>query len=109
MISKENFIKYMNQIKTNQEKIKRINQVLNENCDDNIYCPPSLESTLVDVLEEVFQDESKLIICFIYDMAFGKQCDKVLIEEYGEDIINIKSSENLYDILIRRRYEESKK
>ena len=105
-LTKDQFVRVINDIKENEEKINRINDVLRENCEDAVYCPPSLHHTLLDLLQELFNDElTDWIGYFIYDLDFGQKWEPGMVTDNGKDI-PLKTAEDLYDLLIKNLEKE---
>lgn len=99
-LTKEQFVKALNDIKDFNEKIDRINNVLNETCDDNIYCPPSVENTLLNLLQELFDDkETDWIGYYIYELNYGEKWEPGIITDNGKDV-KLETPEELYMLLI---------
>lgn len=98
-MTKEQFVKAINSIKEYHTKIDNIQTVLEENCEDVVFWPPSLEDTLVKVLEDSFNDNTDIIGYFIYELEFGTQWKPGCIEENEKDI-KMQTPEDLYDYLV---------
>lgn len=99
-LTKTQFVKALNDIKDFNEKIDRINNVLNETCDDNIYCPPSVENTLLNLLQELFDDkETDWIGYYIYELNYGEKWEPGMITDNGKDV-KLETPEELYMLLI---------
>lgn len=99
-LTKIQFVKAINDIKEFEEKIDKINAVLEENCEDSIYCPPSVLHTLFDLLQEMFDDkETDWIGYFIYELNFGQKWEPGMITDNGKDI-RLQTPEDLYMLLI---------
>ena len=105
MLSKEEFIKTLDFIKERRDKEDNFIKML-ESLSPNTYCDcylyDSYETTLVNVLESMFEDSAHDISFFIYDcnglddkLFEVKHCPK----EKGRYLY--KSKETLYDYLIR--------
>lgn len=98
-MTKERFVESINAIKEYHKKINNIQTVLEENCEDSIFWPPSLEDALVKVLEDSFNDETDIIEYFIYELEFGDKWEPGYIEDNGKDI-KMQTPEELYDYLV---------
>lgn len=98
-MTKEQFVKTISEIKEYHRKLNNIQTVLEENCEDTIFWPPSLENTLVEVLKDSFNDETDIIGYFIYELEFGDQWNPGCIEENGKDV-KMQTPEELYDYLV---------
>lgn len=101
-ISKEEFVKTINAIKEYNDKIDAIQTVLEENCEEAIFWPPSLQNDLINVLKDVFNDTSDydgMIEYFIYELEFGDKWQSGYITDNGKDI-KMQTAEDLYDYLV---------
>ena len=99
-MSKESFIRSINKMKECDRKIQNIEKVLMENCDDAIFCPPSLETEMIQMLKDLFHDESSWIEYYIFDLDFGEKWEEGMITETGKSV-SMRTPEELYDILIQ--------
>lgn len=100
-MTKEKFIYYIKEIQSYEKKVRNINDVMAKNCEDNIYCPPSLEHVVVDMMEEAFNDSNKLIDYFIYDLRFGHKWFPGLVLRDGSKA-KLETEADLYDRLIEQ-------
>lgn len=98
-MNKSTFIKTINAIKEYHKKINNIQEVLKENCEDSMFFPPSLESTLIDVLSNAFNDYTGMIDYYIYELNFGEEWKPGCITEHDRDV-KMQTPEELYDYLI---------
>ena len=98
-MNKSDFVDVINAIKTYNNKINNIQTVLEENCEDVIFWPPSLEDALIKVLEDSFNDNTDIIGYFVYELEFGTQWKPGCIEENGKDV-KMQTPEELYDYLV---------
>ena len=98
-MTKEQFVEAINVIKEYHTKINNIQTVLEENCEDAVFWPPSLEDTLIRVLKYSFNDEADIIGYFIYELEFGDKWKPGYIEDNGKDI-KMQTPEELYDYLV---------
>jgi hypothetical protein len=100
MISKENFVKYINKLK----ELNEIESNINEAAKGIEFFDISFiehESLIVNILEDAFNDESKWISYFIYDLDFGSTWHKNCITFEGKDT-PMRNAEELYDVLINQ-------
>lgn len=108
-ISKEEFVGYIMAIKELDEGIDKINAVMDEVCQDNIYCPPTLKEDFLKLLVKLFHDEkTDWIFYFIYDLNFGRDWTESSVTENGHPV-PLRTPEDLYDLLvsnIKREYKE---
>lgn len=101
-LNKKDFVACINKMKEVERRIEAISDALRENCEDSLYCPPSLENQLIEVMKKIFRDEGKefsYIEYYIFELNYG--------EEWCEDSLRIngvsvplKTPENLYDALL---------
>lgn len=98
-MTKKTFVETINAIKDYHTKINNIQTVLEENCQDSIFWPPSLEETLINVLEDCFNDDADFIGYFIYELEFGSKWEPGYVEDNGKDI-KTQTPEDLYDYLV---------
>lgn len=99
-MTRQVFVDTINAIKEYHTKINNIQTVLEENCQNAVFWPPSLEDTLINVLIEVFNDDpADIITYFIYELEFGEKWEPGMITDNEEDI-KLKTPEDLYDYLI---------
>ena len=103
MISKENFIKYINKI----QSLKKIEESINSAGKELEFSISfsEHESLVLNILQEVFKDkENDWIGYFIYDLEFGKKWHKGSITVNGKDV-PMRNAEELYKILKDNLYE----
>lgn len=99
-MTRQVFVDTINAIKDYHTKINNIQTVFEENCQDSVFWPPSLEDTLINVLIEVFNDDpDNIITYYIYELEFGEKWEPGMITDNEEDI-ELKTPEDLYDYLI---------
>ena len=98
-MTKQVFVDTINAIKEYHKKIDNIQTVLEENCEDSIFWPPSLENTLINVLIETFNDEEDMIGYYIYELEFGEKWEPGRIKDNDKDI-KMQTPEDLYDYLV---------
>lgn len=100
MISKELFIKTVNELRDLKNIYDNINDAGRKLEFFQIYnC--EYEDVIFSVLQEVFKDEANdWIGYYFYELDFGKKwCEGNVTDKEGNDI-PLKTAENLYDILI---------
>ena len=98
-MTKEMFVKAINEIKNYHTKLDNIQTVLEENCQDAVFWPPTLEDTLVNVLEDCLNDKTDLVGYFIYELEFGSEWERGRSQDDGKDS-KLSTPEELYDYLI---------
>ena len=108
MLSKETFIKTINFIQDRADAQHKISRYFSEEFGDSIFWPyQKYESTLVELLKEIFDDkETEWIDYFIYELDFGRKWQPFTV--YEKDIegnkveMPLKNASNLYDVLTRK-------
>ena len=97
MISKNNFINYLAKLEKTNKIYDAINEAGKELDMFEIYdCEYS--TVIIDILQEVFNDESEWITYFIYDLDFGEKWRKGCVTDNGEDV-PLRNAGDLYDLL----------
>ena len=98
MISKQNFIKYINQIKELRDIEDAINsagKTLEFSINFGIY-----EQLVVDILEDVFDDEKYGWISYwVYELDFGSKWSEGIVIMDNEDI-SMRYAGELWDLLV---------
>ena len=101
MISKELFVKIINELKKLKDIYDEINNIGRKLAMFEIYnCEH--EDLVFKLLQEIFKDkENDWIGYYLYELDFGtKWCKGKVTDENGNDI-PLKTAEDLYDILIK--------
>lgn len=102
-ISKKAFIDTINAIKEYNRKIDAIQTVLEENCEESVFWPPSLQDALINVLKDAFNDDDDyggMIEYFIYDLEFGSLWKPGYITDKDGTDIKMQTVEDLYNYLV---------
>lgn len=101
MLSKEIFIDTINFIRTRQINQDRLNNIIREEFEDNIFWPyGKYETQMIKVLQDVFRDSNEWISWYIYEADFGENFD-CAYESDGITKINLKTPEDLYNFLVK--------
>ena len=107
-ITKELFISIMDTLKEHEQYSNKVNKALEEIFEDSGGYPRTgkLTELLIRLLSLSFQDPNSeftddTIEYFIYDLDFGKTWSKYCITEADGIIIDISTTEKLYDYLIK--------
>lgn len=102
LLNKKDFCEIINNIKKDEECIDSLNDILREyNKELRISSLLYEYNDLLKVLKFMFDDQSDWIGYWIYDLNYGKKYkDGCITEADGTDII-LKTSEDLYDFLIK--------
>jgi hypothetical protein len=100
MISKENFIKYMNELKELSDTYETINKAAEKIEMFSIWNIEG-ENLILDILEEVFNDKKDSWIgYFVYDLDFGRKWHEGCITDKNDIDIPLRNAEELYDFLM---------
>lgn len=99
MLSKENFVKIINDLKKESDYIDEINKVnINYQKDEYVMLPQTYD-TVINLLGGVFGlEDSELIYWWVFDMDFGRNFKMGDILLDGEEI-DLSTPELLYDYL----------
>ena len=108
MITKEQFVHYIDIIKTLMEKADMLNDALQnfDECSDfSGFSNFRAINALVELLEDIFHEDRSVeyptnISYFIYDLEFGSKWTEDSIWDENENSIDISTPEKLYDYLI---------
>jgi hypothetical protein len=99
MISKENFVKYMEKL----QEFRKIEDAINEVTKDLDFFTVTFiehEILILTILEDIFGDkENTWISYFMFDLDFGAKWKVGMITEDGKDV-PMRNAEELYDVLI---------
>jgi hypothetical protein len=107
MISKENFIKYINKIKELRDIETKINEASKE-LDSFIISFSNHEQLSIDILQDLFEDKiNDWIGFYIFDLNFGSKWEKDCITVNGKDV-PMRDAGELYKVLIENINSKSK-
>lgn len=99
MISKKNFIRYINELKEINDIYVNINKAAKKLEMFEVYSP-EYENIILDILQEVFEDkENDWIGYFIYELHYGEFWNEECISDDGE-IVYMRDAGELYDVLV---------
>lgn len=111
MISKETFVRTMEQMTKIDEEMSYVNKALMRALDPEfggIY-PTKLFKLLLDLLVKIFQDEEReWLEYFIFELDFLRDADKYSITYADGTPIDVSSWDKVYDFLLKE-IEENKK
>ncbi|MDD4624709.1 MAG: hypothetical protein PHX40_05010 [Bacilli bacterium] len=100
MISKENFIKYMNELHELCKVEDELNNVLRKIGADNILWFGKHQGLIVDILQDAFNDkENDWIGYAIYELDWFKKYKDGTITFDGK-IVPLRDAGDLYDLLV---------
>ena len=102
ILSKTDFRKIINELKRNEEFIDKLNDLFSDfQRDDSVYST-GLETTVVKLLETMFNDDSTHWIAYwIWECNFGEDYNEGDVTEEDGTNIPLKTTEELYDFLIK--------
>lgn len=101
MISKDLFIKTINELKDLSCIYDDINDIGRKLSSFGIYCY-EYEDLIFKILQEVFKDKKNdWLGYYIYDLNFGKNWVEGKVTDKDGTDIPLETAENLYDILIK--------
>jgi hypothetical protein len=100
LISKSQFVKYINKIKELREIEDAINSA-GRGLESFSFSFSDYEDLIVKLLVDLFNDnENDWIGYYIYDLSFGSRWTEGMIVDDDEDV-DLKTPEDLYDLLIK--------
>ena len=100
MISKEFFVKVINELRDLSYIYDEINDIGRKLSSFGIYCH-EYEDLIFKILQEVFKDKKNdWLGYYIYDLNFGKNWEEGKVTDREGNDIPLKTAENLYDILM---------
>ena len=107
IMSKESFCRVMDNYKSMWNFTDEMNDLFDKyKMDGNIF-PPLCTETVIDLLEFIFDDKNQWIRYWVLELDFGKYYEDGDIKYDDGEVIQLKTVEDLYDLLVRNR-EESK-
>ena len=104
-MSKESFCKVMDNYKSMFNFTDEMNDLFDKyKIDGNIY-PPMCTETVIDLLEFIFNDKNQWISYWIFELDFGKDYEDGYVKDEHGEVIPLKTTEDLYDLLVRNMKE----
>ena len=105
IMSKESFCRVMDNYKAMFSFTDEMNELFDKyKADGNIY-PPLCTSTVIDLLEFIFNDKDQWINYWIFELDFGKNYEDGYVKDEHGEVIPLKTTEDLYDLLVRNMKE----
>lgn len=101
MISKEEFIKAINDVEDTCRYQEGLNNYFRKNNVDGYIFQPDCTSTVISLLHTIFgiKDKDEWIDYFCFELDFGKKWkDGMIVDDCGKEIV-LKTSEDLYELL----------
>ena len=100
-MSKESFCKVMDNYKSMFNFTDEMNDLFDKyKMDGNIY-PPMCTETVIDLLEFIFNDKNQWISSWIFELDFGKDYEDGYVKDEHGEVIPLKTTEDLYNLLVR--------
>ena len=104
-MSKKSFCQVMDDYKTMFNFTDEMNELFDKyKCDGYIY-PPICTETVVNLLEFIFDDINQLISYWVWELDFGERYEDGDVKDKKGEIIPLKTTEDLYDLLVRNMKE----
>lgn len=108
MLTKDQFIEYLNRIKNTNQKDDDLSQAVEKACNNNcrVIGLYSFEcATMIELLSlvmglEVGLRDGNILEYFIYDLDFGKEYSEGCYTEADGSPIDISTAERLYDYIV---------
>ena len=98
-MNKEEFIKYIEDLKEDWDYYDELNEVaIKYNRDDSIIILPNSFDISIKLLMYIMKDEDKIIEWWIYEKNFG-QDNELNLYDKNNNIINVNTAEELYNYL----------
>ena len=105
IMSKESFCRVMDNYKSMFDFTDEMNDLFDKyKMDGNIY-PPMCTETVIDLLEFIFNDENRWIKYWIWELGFGADYEDGDVKDEHGEVIPLKTTEDLYDLLVRNMKE----
>lgn len=108
MLSRKEFVKIINRLKETNDFVQRTNdeaRKLQDAIESDFFNSMSLaishESLVVKLLENMFNDKD-ILSWWLYELDYGREYKEGCFTE-NEKIIDISTTEKLYDYLIEKR------
>ena len=104
-MSKESFCEVIDNYKSMWNFTDDMNEVFKKyNCDGEVY-PPMCTETVIDLLEFIFNDKNQWISYWAFELEFGKDYEDGYVKDEHGEVIPLKTTEDLYDLLVRNMKE----
>lgn len=103
MISKEEFVSILNEMKDIRDKVNKAEEILKEFNINNL--PVTSHEYMVVRLLEIMFNDSSTIQYWIYDLNYGRDYTEGCIKYNDSIIIDISTADKLYDYLVESKGE----
>ena len=105
IMSKESFCKVMDDYKSMWNFTDDLNDLFRKYKSDGEVYPPMCTETVIDLLEFIFNDVDEWIQYWTLELEFGERYEDGDVQDKDGNNISLKTSENLYDLLVRNMKE----
>lgn len=111
MISKEKFFEILDYIQeidmfeNNLKKVFRNSKRATDYMDAAMFTDIYMIEYIIDLLEDEFNDTNHWISYWIYELDFGKLWSSGMIIDKDERDIKLQTKEDLYNFLIKNKFE----
>lgn len=104
-MSKESFCQVMDNYRSMFDFTDEMNDLFRKYKSDGEVFPPMCTRTVVDLLEYIFNDVNEWIQYWTLELEFGERYEDGDVQDKDGNNISLKTSENLYDLLVRNMKE----
>ena len=105
IMSKESFCRVMDNYKSMWNFTDEMNDLFRKYKSDGEVFPPMCTGTVVDLLEYIFNDVNEWIQYWTLELEFGERYEDGDVQDKDGNNISLKTSENLYDLLVENMKE----
>ena len=104
-MSKESFCQVIDNYKSMWDFTDEMNDLFRKYKSDGEVFPPMCTGTVVDLLEYIFNDVNEWIQYRTPEIEFGERYEDGAVQDKDGNNISLKTSENLYDLLVENMKE----
>lgn len=105
IMSKESFCRVMDNYKSMWDFTDEMNDLFRKYKSDGEVFPPMCTGTVVDLLEYIFNDVNEWIQYWTLELEFGERYEDGDVQDKDGNNISLKTSEDLYDLLVENMKE----
>lgn len=105
IMSKESFCRVMDNYKSMWNFTDDMNDLFRKYKSDGEVFPPMCTGTVVDLLEYIFNDVNEWIQYWTLELEFGERYEDGNVQDKDGNNISLKTSEDLYDLLVENMKE----
>lgn len=101
MISKESFVKTMQRLEDLERKMDDVDTALHALSPDfgGFYIPETISIT-IDLLREIFKDESDMLEYLVYELDYLNEFKLGYVLDENDDPVDLSTWDKVYDFLI---------